>query len=314
MIRVLLETVRGLLTDRNLALVGSTALVLALGVALSPTVAAVLRPAAGFAGPGTVLLFGGLAGLLGLWSLKRTVGEGSEDAGLWTPATTPERAHYDEQRTTGTAVDAVLDGEDDEQGVRQRAWKRIRRTAVTVLADAENCSRQVARGRIDDGSWTDDPRAAAFLARSPSLLPLRTRVRDWASGEAYERRARRAVAEIEVLTSTDPTPATAGASERGDSPRSLADAAGLDGADESDPTIAKGETSGQRAREDRRAGVETDADAETDVGAAADADAAADTDSEGDAEAERAKTVPAEADGSPTAVPHYTADELEGHR
>ena len=187
-------------SERTLALVGSVALSLAVGVAFVPSVAAVFRPIAGVAGPAAVLLFGGVAGLLGLWSLRQTVAdERDEETDFWTPVQTPERAHYDEHRTTGTEVDRVLDGDETDANARKRANERMLRTAVSVVADADNCSRQTARTRLDAGTWTGDPRAAAFFAGDRTRVPLRTRVRDWASGESYERWARHAVAEVEAL-------------------------------------------------------------------------------------------------------------------
>ncbi|WP_158059432.1 DUF7269 family protein [Halorussus halophilus] len=192
-----------LLRDRNLALVGTVSLLLALGVAFVPSVAALLRPLAGLTGQGTVLLVGAVAGLLGLWSFKQGVGD-TDEADLWTPQKLPERAYYDEHRTAGADVDSVLDEEEVMAGPRNEARSRIRKTAVSVVANAQDCSGGEANGRLNDGSWTDDPRAAAFFAeRGVADVPLRARIRDWASGEAFERQARHAVAEMERLATTD---------------------------------------------------------------------------------------------------------------
>lgn len=191
------------LRDRNLALVGTVSLLLALGVAFVPSVAVLLRPLAGLTGTGTLLLFGAVAGLLGLWSFKQGVGDNA-DADLWTPQKMPERAYYDEHRTAGADVDTVLEDEEIQSGPRTDARSRIRQTAVSVVANAENCSNGEANGRLNDGSWTDDPRAAAFFAnRGVTTVPLRTRIRDWASGEAFQRQARHAVSELERLASGD---------------------------------------------------------------------------------------------------------------
>ena len=188
-----------LLRDRNLALVGTASLLLALAVAFVPSVAALLRPLAGLTGTTTVLLFGGVAGLLGLWSFKRGVGDADETE-LWSPRRLPERAYYDEHRTAGADVDAVLDDEEAGSGPRTNARSRIRETAVSVIANAHNCSNGEANQRLNDGSWTDDPRAAAFFAKpGVSTVPLRARIRDWASGESFERQARYAVAELERI-------------------------------------------------------------------------------------------------------------------
>ena len=188
-----------LLRDRNLALVGTASLLLALAVAFVPSVAALLRPLAGLTGTTTVLLFGAVAGLLGLWSFKRGVGD-ADETDLWAPRRLPERAYYDEHRTAGADVDAVLDDEDAGSGPRSNAQSRIRETAVSVIANARNCSNGEANNRLNRGSWTDDPRAAAFFAKpGVSTVPLRARIRDWASGEAFDRQARHAVAELERI-------------------------------------------------------------------------------------------------------------------
>lgn len=73
----------------------------------------------------------------------------------------------------------------------------LRRCAVTAL-EPRGHSREEAERLVDDGAWTDDRRAAAFLG--DEHLPLRMRVRDWASGEPKRRRAEAAVDELLRLT------------------------------------------------------------------------------------------------------------------
>lgn len=200
--------------ERTLVRIGSLALALALGVAFLPWLfpASVFRPISRtFAGPVTIGLFGLATGVLGVLALRQEVtgdGDGNADGGtdgtsdLWVPRPVPERAHYDEHRTAGDAVDSVFATDPgDPNALRSRrktARGRIREIAVAVVAAAENCNPEAAAERIRDGTWTDDPRAAAFLGGS-ELAPLRIRIRDWASGERFERWATHAVAEIEAL-------------------------------------------------------------------------------------------------------------------
>jgi hypothetical protein len=214
--------------ERTLLRLGGLALALALGVAFLPWLfpASIFRPISRtFAGPVTIGLFGLAAGALGALALRQEVarngdgdrdGNGGSDWGedetagrgrdefpdLWVPRPVPERAHYDEHRTAGDAVDSVFttDASDPDalQSRRETARGRIRETAITVVAAAENCDPETAAGRIRDGTWTDDPRAAAFLGGA-KFAPLRIRIRDWASGEQFERWATHAVAEIEAV-------------------------------------------------------------------------------------------------------------------
>ncbi len=47
---------------------------------------------------------------------------------------------------------------------RASVRERLRRTAIDVVAVAEDCDRETATDRVDRGTWTDDDVAAAFLA------------------------------------------------------------------------------------------------------------------------------------------------------
>jgi len=193
---------------RTLSLVGGLALALALGVVFLPWlfVASVFRPVADVAGdPALVAVVGLLAGALGALALGREA-TGDSRAEAWVPDPAPERASYDEARTTGSAIDSALaidpDADADERKrlahQRTTARGRVRERAIAAVAAAENCDRERAAERIDAGTWTDDPRAAAFLGGARHA-PLRVRIRDWASGERFERWATRAVAETEAL-------------------------------------------------------------------------------------------------------------------
>lgn len=77
----------------------------------------------------------------------------------------------------------------------ERVRERLRAAAVATVAADEGCTRDEARRRVEAGTWTDDPAAAAFLAGE--YTPLRTWLRALAGGETGpEYRARRTVAAI----------------------------------------------------------------------------------------------------------------------
>jgi hypothetical protein len=199
---------------RTLAVVGGASLALAVGVAFLPRLfpAGVFRPVSTVVGsPVVIVLFGVVAGLLGAQALRRTAADAKDAKGRrpaesdgsdrWTPVRAPEKAYYDEHRIAGTEIDSVFEMDPDDRreldAGKRTARKRIRRTAISVIAADENVSPAVAAERIAAGSWTDDPRAAAFLG-GRHHAPLRTRIRDWASGEQFERWATQAVAAVEA--------------------------------------------------------------------------------------------------------------------
>lgn len=81
---------------------------------------------------------------------------------------------------------------------RQQVKECLRETAVRTLTRTSGCSRAEALRRVDDGAWTGDREAAAFLAGEdgPSV-PRRGRAAAILRGEAWARRgARRAGTEI----------------------------------------------------------------------------------------------------------------------
>lgn len=104
----------------------------------------------------------------------------------------------------GADIDGAFDALDADDSTawstmnaRRVLRSELRRAAVTALA-ARGHSREEAERLVETGAWTDDRRAAAFLG--DVTLPLRTRVRDWASGEGQRRRAEAAVEELAAMT------------------------------------------------------------------------------------------------------------------
>lgn len=59
---------------------------------------------------------------------------------------------------------------------RDGLYDRLREAALQTVIRAEGCSRDAALRRIEAGTWTDDPVAAAFLSGNPALegRPART--------------------------------------------------------------------------------------------------------------------------------------------
>ena len=82
---------------------------------------------------------------------------------------------------------------------RQTVVRYLKEAAVDVLADAEDVAPPAARERVEDGSWSDDPRVQALFHGDSTQLPPRMRLRDWVSGESFERRVERTVAELQRI-------------------------------------------------------------------------------------------------------------------
>lgn len=114
-------------------------------------------------------------------------------------------AEADGAPAPGERVDAALARvADDGTGrrssdARELVRERVRLTAVRAVAREAGVDEATAVGAVAAGEWTDDRVAAAFLGeddRAPRL-PLRERLRGWLHpGEAFERRARRAVGAV----------------------------------------------------------------------------------------------------------------------
>lgn len=58
---------------------------------------------------------------------------------------------------------------------RRELRERIRGVAVEAVARDRDCSREAAEAAVDDGTWTDDPVAAAFFD-AKTRYPLRVRL------------------------------------------------------------------------------------------------------------------------------------------
>lgn len=191
--------------ERILLGVGIGSLVLSFVIVFLPWAVpeSTVEPLVGWvADPTTIFLLAGVAGVLALWSLRGGVVE--EKDGIWQPRTEPEKAHFYEHRTSGSNVDDGLGLSGNfELRARERRTRRattrnhVRRAAIETLR-SEGYTGKEARKRLEDGSWTDDPRAAAFLGTSDASVPLRMRISDWARGETFDRRVERTVSELQT--------------------------------------------------------------------------------------------------------------------
>lgn len=79
------------------------------------------------------------------------------------------------------------------RSARRRVRERLRTAAIAATMRADGCRRETAERRVDEGTWTDDPAAAAFLSdgRSGSIGG---RLAAWAAGKTRrQRRAKRTV-------------------------------------------------------------------------------------------------------------------------
>lgn len=105
----------------------------------------------------------------------------------------------------GEDLGALLDQFDSGQyryGQGNRRKSQLERVAVGALTRYLNYTESEARERIELGTWTDDPVAAAFLGgEEVGSLPVRSRIRARLAGESpYRRGMRRTIAEISAIT------------------------------------------------------------------------------------------------------------------
>lgn len=104
----------------------------------------------------------------------------------------------------GADLDAAFDALSSEGGPdwsREGAARMLRselRRGVEGALEARGHSPPAAERLVAEGAWTDDPRAAAFIG--DETLPLATRIRDWATGEATRRQAEAATEALAELT------------------------------------------------------------------------------------------------------------------
>lgn len=87
---------------------------------------------------------------------------------------------------------------------RERVRDEVKAVALETIQRREGCSEAAAEHRLHEGTWTDDPFAAAFFSRHPPQVSTRERVQEiLSSTPQFDRRARAAVAAVARLAEDD---------------------------------------------------------------------------------------------------------------
>ena len=183
-------------------LLGVSGLALAVVPGLAPTV-----------GVGDLLVTA--VGTLALLGAVRIARDRLRAPVTWTE--TPEPEAPQSLPTPGDEFDATLAdaaGYDRESvAARDRLRARLAAVATTVVARNEGIDEATARDRLADGTWTDDPHAAAFFGDDDSGVGIGVRARDLVRSEpVFVRRARRTVAVLTRLA--EPTAPDDGGTDR----------------------------------------------------------------------------------------------------
>lgn len=183
---------------RDVAGVGAALVLAGVAVSLFP---GLVPGVAQFVTPRVVTALAVLAALVGIAAIVRSAA-GSGDTEDSTEASAAGAGA--ELPTVGEAFEAALADVERMSAVRLRTSdgpaylrEQLRQAAVVTVARERGLDHDEAAGHVDDGTWTDDPVAAAFL--SPTLeAPWRVRLREVISTTPRAvARARRTAAELE---------------------------------------------------------------------------------------------------------------------
>lgn len=176
----------------TLAVLGGVAGVAGLALAFVPGLADDVTVARAF-----VFALGMLAAVLAVADVRTLAGNEVDQA-------EPDDVEVGvEHPRAGAAVDDLLAAaargyDRSTQDRRDEVEERVREAAFDVLARREDATRAEVETMLAEGSWTDDPYAAAFLgAIEVDDLPLRERIVNALRPEA--RFARRATAAIDAI-------------------------------------------------------------------------------------------------------------------
>lgn len=175
---------------RPLGIVGVLAVAVGLLAALDRGIASAISP-----GSAVVTLIGVLGAVQGV----RYANARRERRRLLTDPGEPERRApaavpgSDLDERIARVVSPAPGGYRDRRDLRDR----VREVAVDAVARDRNCSREAAATAVDDGTWTDDPAAAAFFD-TRTAYPVRVRLSAGIRGRSnYWYGLRAAVDEIE---------------------------------------------------------------------------------------------------------------------
>jgi hypothetical protein len=84
---------------------------------------------------------------------------------------------------------------------REQLRKELHQTTIEVLVMYRGYTESEAEAAIENGSWTDDPYAAAFFTYEMPSRPLSARLEDAVEGNiAFERRGTQVIAELADIT------------------------------------------------------------------------------------------------------------------
>ncbi|GGM31129.1 hypothetical protein [Haloarcula argentinensis] len=124
----------------------------------------------------------------------------------------PEAIPSESGELVGDDIDELLakiDGQVDlynglEASYASEIRNRLREGARQMLVETADMSTEAAAREVRTGSWTDDRRAIAFLGGPDAPdPPIEMQLRDWASGEGFDRKVEAATAEIRRLQRGD---------------------------------------------------------------------------------------------------------------
>jgi len=120
----------------------------------------------------------------------------------------PEATQAESGELVGDDIDELLekiDGRVDpynglEASYASEIRNRLREAARQMLVETAEMSMEAAARDVRTGSWTDNRRAATFLSGPDAPdPPIEMQLRDWASGEGFDRKVEAATAEIRRL-------------------------------------------------------------------------------------------------------------------
>ena len=120
----------------------------------------------------------------------------------------PEATQAESGELVGDDIDELLekiDGRVDpynglEASYASEIRNRLREAARQMLVETAEMSMEAAAREVRTGSWTDNRRAATFLGGPDAPdPPIEMQLRDWASGEGFDRKVEAAATEIRRL-------------------------------------------------------------------------------------------------------------------